>query len=270
MPTSSDYYKFAKIALASAAGPLHPGVAANREAYVAEGMNEAQARVFNDTWYVLAQADLGDGFRATLFEQACPEGERSGELVLGIRGTEASHWGIDAYVDILNISLLESRLGMPQYWAFLNFYSQLVASGTLSDTERITLAGHCLGGFIAQAFAATHDSVVKATYTYNTPGFFAVPAGTDILKSLLDFFGISAPCVPNPAVFNVRAVEGDASEGVLGKMIGHVRPVGVHGRDVAESHSILAVMDALGVHAVVLNSEVGATTNEKSTPSSKQ
>ena len=56
----------------------------------------------------------------------------------------------------------------------------MVNTGKLGVSEQITVSGHSLGGFLAQAFAAKHDAVVTAAYTYNAPGFSSQVSPVDM------------------------------------------------------------------------------------------
>lgn len=170
MPSISTYFQNGEIAFAAYAQNL--ATTADRiGALKAAGMTQLQAEKFDRSWQVLAQQDLSDGFSAVLFERVNENGTPTGEKVLGIRGTEASHWGIDYLVDVVNIAVLGTNVGMPQYNSLESFYQSLIAQGKLTAAEQITVTGHSLGGFLAQAFTAKHDAVVSATYTYNSPAF---------------------------------------------------------------------------------------------------
>ena len=174
MPNVNQYLQYSEIALASYAEDLVSG-AANTTKYADGGMSDARARQFDQSWQVLAQQDLSDGFSAVLFERMDESGTPTGEKVLGIRGTEASHWGIDYLVDVMNIAALGTNVGMLQYNSLESFYQSMIAQGKLTAAEQITVTGHSLGGFLAQAFTAKHDSIVSAAYTYNSPGFSVEP-----------------------------------------------------------------------------------------------
>src|SRR5512147_656130 len=100
MPAINQYLTYAEIALASYGQNLMLGVGLNAQKYVDVGMAPTQATQFDEQWSVLAQADIGDGFSAVLFQRVDPSGAATGEKVLGIRGTEASHWGVDYVTDV--------------------------------------------------------------------------------------------------------------------------------------------------------------------------
>lgn len=177
MPTIKDYFDYAQTTIASYA-TVYAGVP-NLSAYMAAGMADQQARAFSDEWSVLKQSPISkSGFSAVLLE-------RGGEKVLAIRGTESSQVGADYVYDLVNIVLAGSVIGLPQYAELESFYSACVAEGKLRASEQVTVTGHSLGGFLAQAFTAVHPAIVTKTYTYNSPGF-----GGAVVE-MLEFFGLT-------------------------------------------------------------------------------
>jgi len=251
MPTMNDYLKYAETAFAAYAVNLALGSKVNAAKYeLSAGMSSTQALHFDDTWKVLAQQDLMDGFSAVLFQPVDFQGEPVGEKVLAIRGSEA--WSIDWATDIVNIALLGSSFGMPQYNSLENFYQTLVAQGRLGASESITVTGHSLGGFLVQAFTAKHENVVSAAYTYNSPGFSAATGVlTNIGTQLLEFFGIVDASVPSDKVFNVRAIDGLSLTAGLGQMVGHVQGVMIEATiDPIHNHSIVTLTDSLALQAI--------------------
>ena len=250
MPTINEYQQYSELALAAYANTLALG-RDNVDEYKTGGMSDAQARQFDQSWQVLAQQDISDGFSAVLFERVSETGVPTGEKVLGIRGTEASHWGIDYLVDVVNIAGLGTNLGLPQYNSLEAFYQSLITQGKLSASEQITVTGHSLGGFLAQAFAAKHDATVSATYTYNSPGF-SVASGllSNVGTELLELFGITDASIPNNKIFNVRATGGLSATAGLGQMMGSVQPIWTESGDAIHNHSIVTVTDSLALHDI--------------------
>lgn len=199
MSNTSDYLKYAETAFAAYASNLVLGRGENTDAYVSADIATAQAQRFDATWQVLGQQDLGDGFSAVLFQQVNALGQPVGQKVLAIRGSEASHWGIDYLVDAVGVAFLGTSAGLSQYNSLQNFYLSLIAQGKLGVAESIVVAGHSLGGFLAQAFKAKH-LVVSAAYTYNAPGFSVAPGiVTNLGPELLKLFGLSGT-VPNDKI----------------------------------------------------------------------
>ena len=101
MPAIVDYSKYAQTAFAAYASGLALGRGGNSAAYKDADMSLLQAQRFDNTWEVLGQQDLGDGFSAVLFQEVNDLGQPVGQKVLAIRGTESSHWGIDYLVDAI-------------------------------------------------------------------------------------------------------------------------------------------------------------------------
>ena len=210
-------------------------------------MAHAQALQFDASWQVLGQQDLWDGFSAALFQPVDSNGQATGQKVLAIRGSESSHWGIDYAADLVNIALLGTNVGMQQYQSLEVFYQTLIAQGKLGAGENIVVAGHSLGGFLAQAFAAEHDNSVSAAYTYNSPGFSVAPGMTNIQTQLLKFFGIVGATIPSSKIFNVHALDGLSVTAGLGQMIGSVQTVRIEPGGVIHNHSIVTLTDAISV-----------------------
>lgn len=245
MPTLNDYFRYAETAFAAYANGLTAGQG-NAAQYQAADMAPDQAQRFDASWQVLAQQDLSDGFSVVLFQHAS-----TGEKVLAIRGTEASHWRIDYLADVVNIALLGTNVGAPQYDSLEAFYQLLIDSGKLTASEQVTVTGHSLGGFLAQAFTAMHDPVVSATYTYNSPGFSVAPGFvSNIGTQLLELFGITDATIPNDKIFNVRAVDGLSATAGLGQMLGSIQPVRIEPGDPIHNHSIATLADSLAVYDV--------------------
>ena len=187
MPTINEYLLHSETALASYATGLTLGQV-NSDRYQSAEMTFLQAQKFNQSWQVLGQQDITDGFSAVLFERMDESGAPTGEKVLAIRGSDTSNWYIDYLVDVVNIAGLGTNLGMGQYNSLESFYQLMVAQGKLTASEQITVTGHSLGGFLAQAFTAKHDEVVSAAYTYNSPGFSVAPGLLSNVRATGDDF----------------------------------------------------------------------------------
>ena len=248
MPNINSYLQYSELAFAAYADILVPG-ASNIAAYIRSKMAIAQAQDFDESWQVLAQQDLTDGFSAVLFERMDDSGMPTGEKVLAIRGSDTSLWPIDYLVDVINIATLGTSVGMPQYNSLESFYQSMIVQGKLTATEQITVTGHSLGGFLAQAFTAKHDPVVSAAYTYNSPGFSVAPGLlTNIGTELLELFGITDATIPNSKIFNIRAADGLSGTASLGQMIGYVQPAFIESGDAIHNHSIVTLTDSLALY----------------------
>lgn len=112
--------------------------------------------------------DPGTGLSATLFQKNV-----GGEKILAIRGTET---------DDLNDLLADGLIGAgeaaglsPQYRALQRYYLELTQQGKIGPNELITVTGHSLGGFLAQAFTVDYATNISYTYTFNAPGTGGVP-----------------------------------------------------------------------------------------------
>ncbi|MGC3974747.1 MAG: hypothetical protein QM771_10240 [Nitrospira sp.] len=100
----------------------------------------ASYRVAADTF-----TDPLTGLSVTLFESIA-----AGEKILAIRGTNPNEIN-----DLITDGLLvagESATLSPQYIALQRYYSQLIEEGMLGPNELLSVTGHSLGGFLAQAF----------------------------------------------------------------------------------------------------------------------
>ena len=179
-----------------------------------------------------------NGFSAVLLQSRL-----TGEKVLAIAGTDPSS-PADLISDIVNVFQYGTALGMPQYMSLESFYAQLVSSGTLGASEQVTVTGHSLGGFLAQAFTARHTDVVSAAYTYNAPGF-----GT--IESLLGFLGVTNVAGASAKITNVHATDGLSMTAGLGTMLGASQPVRIEAdANPLNNHSVVNLGDALTIYAV--------------------
>ncbi len=204
------------------------------------GMTRTQAQTFDATWAVLQQSSPAiNGFSAVLLQRKNEVGNAVGEKVLAIAGTDG--WA-DLITDVMNIAAYGTVLGMPQYLSLESFYAELVTSGKLGASEKITMTGHSLGGFLAQAFTVRHSTVVSATYTYNAPGF-----GT--LEVMLGFFGVTDTTGAAAKITNVHATDGISMTAGRGVMVGAWQPVRIEtDANPLNNHSIVKLGDALAIY----------------------
>ena len=174
MATNQQLSEYSQTALAAYAVDLIAGVS-NTGLYKDPkvGMSTAQATAFDNTWSVIQQSAYNiNGFSAVLLQRKDANGNPNpnGEKVLAIAGTDPSS-PADLLTD-LSIVLGSSVINLGQYAALEAFYTQLLSDPAhpLGANEAITVTGHSLGGFLAQAFTARHSAVVSAAYTYNALG----------------------------------------------------------------------------------------------------
>ena len=145
MTPVEQYFSYAETALAAYGVDLVAGGINSRE-YTRIGMGSQQAAKFNDRWLVLSQSSFNlNGFSAVLLQN-----RETGEKVLTIRGTNDP---MDWATDLINIALFGTVLAMPQYYSLEAYYAQMISAGLLGVNEQITVTGHSLGGFLAQAVA---------------------------------------------------------------------------------------------------------------------
>ena len=243
MPSIEILSTYAQTAIAAYAEGLRPGYV-NADAFksMRVGMSTVQADTFNTEWQVLQQsAPNADGFSAVLLQS-----KSSGEKVLAIAGTDPKS-PADWLADLVSVAQYGTVLGMPQYASLEAFYAELVSTGKLGASEALTVTGHSLGGFLAQAFTARHSDVVSAAYTYNAPGFSGI-------EELLGFLGVTDPGAAGK-ITNVPATDGISMTAGLGAMLGESHPVRIKANaNPLVNHSIIALGDAVVVlHMVFID-----------------
>lgn len=253
MPTITQHSTYAQAALASYAASLVAG-ANNTARYKdqAVGMTDTQATAFDRDWAVLQQYTSTNGFSAVLLQRKDDAGNATGEKVLAIAGTDPSS-PADVITDVVNVFQYGTAAFMPQYVSLESFYVQLVSSGKVGATEQITVTGHSLGGFLAQAFTARHTNVVSAAFTYNAPGF-----GT--IELLLGFLGITDAAGASAKITNVHATDGWSVTAGLGWMLGASQPVRIEADpNPLSNHSIVNLGDVLAIYAAYAQLDAGMT-----------
>jgi trimeric autotransporter adhesin len=208
------------------------------------GMSEFQAEQFLEHWKVLRQDTALDGFSATLFENL-----DTGERVLAIAGTHFGDFGPapnDLLTDIVNIARFGSIAGMAQYRSLENFYEQLIAQEVLDATEQLSVTGHSLGGFLTQAFAARHPSVVTAAYTFNAPGFNGAE------QQLKEFLGLAPGTSPEERITNVEALGGPSMTATLGTLLGSHDQVAIEVGFAPNNHGIAHLVASTAVQDILV------------------
>ncbi|MEJ5129179.1 hypothetical protein WH367_24295, partial [Comamonas sp. MYb21] len=241
MTDSKNYLVYAETALAAYGVGIY-GKNRNEliQLYQDQKMAQAQAERFSDAWAVISQSgDNTDGFSAVLLQN-----RETGEKVFAIRGTEPSEWGADYVTDVVDIAGFGNVIYMSQYQSLEAYYTQLVTSGVLGISEKVTVTGHSLGGFLAEAFTALHDPVVTATYTYNAPGFRGA------IGQVLEVLGITDASAPNSKIINIRATDGISATAGLGQVMGSVQKVRIEAgtANPVYYHSIATLTDTLSVY----------------------
>ncbi|MHB8921047.1 MAG: alpha/beta hydrolase family protein [Halothiobacillus sp.] len=209
-------------------------------ALIAGGFSKSQAAKFVTQWRVVDhQPNTSTGLSATLFERLDSSRNGTGEFTLAVRGTEPSITDPrDLIVDLL---LATDRLS-PQSLELNNYYNRLVSEGKLAPTQQLTVAGHSLGGFLAQIFANQHPSVTKHAYTYDAPGIGGVVA------EVLETFGLTAAQLNNALIDNLYAAPGSEVTSNLGTMLGLITPLFIEqSKNALDNHDIKRLTDTLAV-----------------------
>ncbi len=256
MPTIQQLSIYSLAALASYATGLAPN-ADNTAAYMDDkvNMSASQAANFEASWAVLQQFTSINGFSAVLLQRKDSAGNATGEKVLAIAGTSSP---VDWATDLVNIAILGTVIGMPQYASLDSFYAQLVSTGKLGASEQVVVAGHSLGGFLAQAFTTRHSSVVSAAYTYNAPGFSSI-------ETLLGFFGVTDASAASK-ITNVHAADGESFTAGLGSLLGVSVPVRIEADALnANNHSMVRLGDSLAVQDMFARLDPSVTVSTANT-----
>jgi hypothetical protein len=142
-----------------------------RAALIAEGFSPTQAAKFVTQWRVVDhQPNTLTGLSATLFERLDASGNGTGEFTLAVRGTQPDLFDPR---DLIVDRILADGLSL-QTPDLNNYYDRLVSEGKLSPTQKLTVTGHSLGGFLAQIFAEQHPTVTQHANTYDAPGIGGV------------------------------------------------------------------------------------------------
>ncbi|MBX3340380.1 MAG: hypothetical protein KF711_02245 [Nitrospira sp.] len=232
------YFQNALCSMASYAN-LTAGMSAQRykEGLTANGFADSLADIFIATYRVAADTftDPVTGLSVTLFESIA-----TGEKILAIRGTNPNEIN-----DLITDGLLvagESATLSPQYIALQRYYSQLIEQGTLGPNELLSVTGHSLGGFLAQAFTVDHATNIRHTYTYNAPGIGGL--AIEVLERL----GVTANTVPSGVITNIISENGLSIASGMGTQIGN--PVNIFIEETGlntsfHDHQIATATDAL-------------------------
>ncbi|MBS0182663.1 MAG: putative Ig domain-containing protein [Nitrospira sp.] len=205
------------------------------DALIARGFGSLQATEFANRYSIVSTySDSATGFSATLFQR-----NGTNEKVLAIRGT-------DDIVDLLVSDLQLGLLGMANQYESLNaFYLQLVTEGKLLSTDMLTVTGHSLGGFLAQAFTVDHPMIVTHTYTYNAPGFGGV------LVNPFGSLSIAGTSIPDSLITNIIA-QGPSFVSSQGRQIGGPEYAFIETTlNPLTNHGVRSLVDALALYDLV-------------------
>lgn len=207
------------------------------------GFTDALADQFIATYKIADDTfvDPVSGLSVTLFEKIGSNGRI--EKTLAIRGTQKADVN-DLLSDGL-LSLGEGSALNPQYRALQTYYTELTQLGKISPSELITVTGHSLGGFLAQALTVDNPTSIAHTYTYNAPGMGGVPI--EVLQRL----GVTEDSVPSNLITNVISKNGLSVAAGLGTQVGI--PVDIFIESVGfdwsfHDHQIATATDALAFY----------------------
>lgn len=240
----SAYFENAQLSMAAYAA-LTPNIAGvvYKTALANAGFSDAQAAAFISTYSVVnVFNDPATDFSATLFQK-----NGSSEKILAIRGTES-------WRDILISDLQIGVFGLTNQYASLgNFSAQILAQ--LQPTDTLTVAGHSLGGFLAQAFTLDHQALVSHTYTYNSPGLGGV------LINPVGQLGITANPVPNSLITNLIA-QGHSFVSSTGAQFGTPRDIFIETSiNPLDNHGKGSITDSLALYDLLARIDPGLNQN---------
>ncbi len=149
----------------------------------------------------------------TLFQDR----ENPTQKSLAIRGT-------DRLSDLLadgRIAAGEAAELNPQYVSLRGYFLQLISEGKLQGADALTVVGHSLGGFLAQALTAEFSTFVSQTYTYNAPGSGGIPA--QVVEALVGTplnLGVPGMFITNIVSQGGFSLPGDLGAAGLGTILG--------------------------------------------------
>lgn len=100
------------------------------------------------------------GFQAIAYE-------KDNEIVVAIRGTEPLK---NFYGDLLtaDLDLLSNKIPLEQSKDMVKYINELKSEGKFNN-KKVTIAGHSLGGTLAQIAAKMFPNTFDNVYTFNSP-----------------------------------------------------------------------------------------------------
>ena len=104
--------------------------------------------------------DPTTGYSGVLFKDNV-----TGKYTIANRGTEMT-----SPEDLGDDVTLYNQQVPEQFASLSTFMKQLIDSGTIKQTDDITMSGHSLGGALTQMGTAAYSDYVDQAYTYNSPG----------------------------------------------------------------------------------------------------
>ncbi len=142
-----------------------------------------------------------------------------------------------------------------QYASLSTFYLQLIVEGRLLSTDTLTVTGHSLGGYLAQAFTVDHSPPVSHAYTYNAPGFGGA------LINPFGSLGVAGTSMPDSLITNIIA-QGHSFVASQGRQIGEPESTFIETMlNPLANHGIRPLVDALALYDLVarIDSTVSAS-----------
>ena len=143
------------------------------DALVQRGFTVEEAAAFAGKYSIIDTfVDDESSFFAVLFQEKDANGNGTNKKTLAIRGTNDP---FDLFITDQQLALFGAT---SQSFAMRASYTDILAG--LAPADMLTITGHSLGGFLAQALSADFSFPVSHVYTYNAPGlnsFLSNPFG---------------------------------------------------------------------------------------------
>ena len=156
------------------------------------------------------------GFSSTVFYDS-----KFNNYIIGFRGTELGFKDL-VFTDGM-IAFLGAGLNQIASMAILksDMYDAIkehkANSNDTSESSNLVLAGHSLGGHLAQSFAFLYTKDVKELYTFNAPGFGGIYAS--LITISLRFVSFIAKAIMKGVRWVARLLD---PNGFVGKIVGSV------------------------------------------------